>query len=160
MTEEYRASFRGKKSYWVGWIREKGNNIFAVVPSKLFPWRKKEKLLASNIKHHIRNYSERKLMDLNSGITEHTIRCFPFDIHTFEPYYPDMNPELVRELTSLRSERDFLFQYSKELEDTLQSHGMSDIVKKDFKAQHDFFMSLKPPGIALASKDRDKKTKK
>lgn len=158
MTQEYRAEFRGKSSFWTGWIREENGTLFARVPHKAFPFIKKWKPLISNVKEHTNNYSERRIMDLQYGLSNKTVRCFPFDIHTFEPYYPDMNPEMVRELESLRISQDFLFQYCKELEETMESHGMTDIVEKKFKAKHEFMMGLKPPSF-VTQKPKEKRTK-
>ena len=158
MAEEYRAVFRGRRSFWSGWVKEENGKIFVDVPHNKFPWLKEKKLLVSNIRQHLKNYTEIKMMDIGKGLSDQTVRFFPFDIDTFEPFYPDMNPDLLRELESLRQERDLLFQHSKELEEAIERHGMSDVLKKNFKAEHDYFMSLKP-GVII-TKDKEKKKKK
>lgn len=159
MSEEFPAEFMGKDTIFRCYIIIKDNgDIFAKTPS-WFPGLYKKRLLGGNLKTMMKMYQERFLLSLDDGrMSDLKVRVYPFDLDTFDPDFGQLNPSALRELESLRVERDFLFQAMNELKDIVKTAGMSDRIKDFTKREHEFYTGLRPPFVPMDKKD-DKKRK-
>ena len=158
MKEESRAVFLGRDTVFFGWVSIENNTVYTRVPNKKLPFLFKKLPVLSNVKDHMEDYEERTLISLNEGRTDNKVRIFPFDLDTFEPYFSSMNPSIKRRIKSLEKERDFLFQYAKELEEIVNLTGNQDLLKRKFKTEYDFYQNLRP-GYTFNTQP-EKKTKK
>lgn len=155
VNDYFRGLFIGKSCVAIGSFRQDDKTLCAKTPSKWMPFAKHKPIL-SNIHKHIDNYEERILVNFAEGRTDQKIRVYPFDIDTFEPYYPMMNSELKRTVESLSAERDYLFQRLMEMEEILRVAGMDNLVKEKFKQDYDYFTQLRP-GFTFNKPDGGKK---
>ena len=138
------AMFKGPKKIFFGWFKIEEDTVLVRKHNKWFPFKTNFVPLISNLKKHLKQYQERFLVDLNEGTSNDVVRCYSFDIDTFEPDFADIDRHSKLLIQSLEKERDYLYYYTKELENIISLSGNKDLIKTKFKEEHTFFTSLQP----------------
>lgn len=132
--------FDGHSTYWVGKMKiERGNVFLRAFPS--FRW----SLALGNVKDLMKNYSEKTVYDLKRGKLESKkIRVYPFDLSDYSTDHATMNNDFMREMESLKAERNYLYGFVQRMQELLQSTDSLDLLKSKFKDDYQYFTGLTP----------------
>jgi len=152
---EFRSIWMGRTSIAIVWMKEVNGDWHMKVNNKYLPLLAKYRPILQNFGKKIEMFEERNRFDLNSGLTDETIRFYPFDINTLEPYYPMINVQQQRLLESLNLENSYKEDRWRDAESYVSSLGSEDAYKEKIKKEYDFFNnSLKP---SFVPRDGEKK---
>lgn len=150
--KEYKAAFIGKHTFYAALVREEEGNIMIQTKGLIKKWRP----VVGNLKEQMLAYKEKSLYDPDKGRTETKVKIFPFDIDTFEQNFEAMNAEAQVELQTIIKERDYYLNQCMRLDNMLKQAGIEGMLKKQTKANHEFYTGLKPPFFGTNKEDKKK----
>lgn len=154
--EEFKALFVGKSTGFLGTFKLQNGDLF-IKERSLNPF-KNDDFTATHkfVNQKLENPHVVKLIDRDKGRTDEEVRVYFIDFDTFEKDYTNVNVEIQRELESLKTHNDYLFNTLQSLQSLIHRSGVKELLQDNFKKEYDFYtQSIRPPFIP--NKDGDKK---